>query len=154
MWKGWEGLDVWHCSCKSRHASFCITCSNSVLFHKIPMQQQTKHTQPIYHLKLKFSLSSSLNWHDSFNSVCTQTNIFFFKISSKPLTESYLSWCLPNWVAFINGFPPFFFMFISTSFIFLTSRCSSLITNTAVGTLDSTTKIWLERRNSEEREKK
>jgi hypothetical protein len=32
-------------------------------------------------------------------------------------------------------------MFISTSFIFLTSRCSSLITNTAVGTLDSTTKI-------------
>lgn len=94
MWKGWEGLDVWHCSCKSRHASFCITCSNSVLFHKIPMQQQTKHTQPIYHLKLKFNLSSSLNWHVSFNSVCTQTNIFFFKISSKPLTASYLSWVL------------------------------------------------------------
>jgi len=27
--------------------------------------------------------------------------------------------CLLNWVAFIDGFPPFFFMFISTSFIFL-----------------------------------
>jgi hypothetical protein len=42
-------------------------------------------------------------------------------------------------------------MFISTSFIFLTSGCSSLITNTVVGILDSMTKIWLERRNSEER---
>ncbi len=62
--------------------------------------------------------------------------------------------CLLNWVAFINGFPPFFFMFISTSFIFLTSGCSSLITNTAGGTLDSMSKIWLERRNSEERKKK
>jgi hypothetical protein len=92
VWKGWEGLDVWYCSCKSWHASFCITCSNSVFFHKIPMQQQTKHTQPIYHLKLKFNLSSSLNWHVSFNSVCTQTNIFFFKISSKLLTTSYLFW--------------------------------------------------------------